>query len=253
MSDAPSEKRCRIVPECDLKCVWMTAGILSYQLCERRFDCERCPLDQAMRMHFARGEARDAPATPVWRSERLAADRCYSRGHCWVKRGRAAGGGTSLHRVGLEPGLAAALRVPRAVVAPSAGEEVHRGRAHLWFVTEGGTFALGAPLDGTVHAVNPQLTQRPATVTTDPMEDGWMYELRVPDDSTQLATLLDAGTAERGYGADTRRFQAGLARALRDQSAGAGATLADGGVPLDDVASMLGPARYFALLCKVYG
>jgi hypothetical protein len=36
----------------------MAAGILSYQLCEREFDCDQCPLDKAMRMHISHGTGR---------------------------------------------------------------------------------------------------------------------------------------------------------------------------------------------------
>ena len=29
-------------------CVWMDAGVVNYKLCDRAYDCERCPLDQAL-------------------------------------------------------------------------------------------------------------------------------------------------------------------------------------------------------------
>ena len=36
------------MPPEELKCVWMTAGVLTYKLCNRGFDCERCLLHQAL-------------------------------------------------------------------------------------------------------------------------------------------------------------------------------------------------------------
>ena len=30
------------------KCVWMTAGILTYKLCDREMDCEHCLLHRAL-------------------------------------------------------------------------------------------------------------------------------------------------------------------------------------------------------------
>lgn len=30
-------------------CVWMEAGVISFWLCKRAFDCEHCPLDAALR------------------------------------------------------------------------------------------------------------------------------------------------------------------------------------------------------------
>lgn len=29
-------------------CVWMDAGVLTFKLCDRDFDCEHCPLDAAL-------------------------------------------------------------------------------------------------------------------------------------------------------------------------------------------------------------
>lgn len=30
-------------------CVWMEAGVISFWLCNREYDCEHCPLDAALR------------------------------------------------------------------------------------------------------------------------------------------------------------------------------------------------------------
>ncbi|HYX31218.1 MAG TPA: hypothetical protein VE863_21970 [Pyrinomonadaceae bacterium] len=38
-------------------CVWMDAGVMNYKLCDRAFDCDRCPLDQAL--HRRRSESRN--------------------------------------------------------------------------------------------------------------------------------------------------------------------------------------------------
>lgn len=31
------------------QCVWMQAGVVGYKLCDREFDCDRCPFDAALR------------------------------------------------------------------------------------------------------------------------------------------------------------------------------------------------------------
>src|SRR4030042_1241407 len=38
-----------LVPKKELKCVWMTAGLLAYKLCKYGMQCERCPLDWELR------------------------------------------------------------------------------------------------------------------------------------------------------------------------------------------------------------
>src|SRR3990167_19256 len=37
----------RIIPDGELKCVWMTAGQISYKLCNYEFNCEFCPFNEA--------------------------------------------------------------------------------------------------------------------------------------------------------------------------------------------------------------
>jgi hypothetical protein len=50
-ADEPVERaRLYLYPPGELKCVWMSAGLLDYRLCSREGHCEICPFDQAMRM-----------------------------------------------------------------------------------------------------------------------------------------------------------------------------------------------------------
>lgn len=41
-----------------IRCVWMDAGVVNYKLCDRGYDCERCPLDLAL---HRRPSERSAP------------------------------------------------------------------------------------------------------------------------------------------------------------------------------------------------
>lgn len=253
MSKAPSERNCPVVRPGDLKCVWMTAGVLSYQLCDRELECEGCPLDRAMRMHFGSPAAADREAAPPAPDPgRLAADRRYSRGHCWVLGEEAAVRGARRVRVGIEPGLARVLPRPHSVVLPSPGATLVRGHPHVWVVAEGGTFALQAPLAGTVVAANPAIAESPSRIASDAFGGGWLYLL----DATagpQFRGLLDTRAAGTNYAVDARRFRTELVRALRRHGDRTGPALADGGAPLSDLGEMLGPSRYLELLVRVYG
>ncbi|HEY6099169.1 MAG TPA: hypothetical protein VIW03_07050, partial [Anaeromyxobacter sp.] len=231
---------------------------LSYQLCERAFDCEHCPLDAALRMHFARGAETGAGGTPpAPETGPLPDDRRYSRGHCWVMPRGAAGAAPAsgeatrgASRVGIEPGLAKALLAPREVVRPTSGERLASRQLHLWIVTAGGTLPVAAPLGGTVRRVNPELAARPHLLLSSPLEEGWLYEVE-PDAPEASDGLFAAAEAARLYAGDAERFRAALARELR--RSGGLPVLADGGVMLDHVADMLGPPRYFALLARAFG
>ena len=53
---------------------------------------------------------------------------------------------------------------------------------------------LFLPVAGTINEVNPQLTNQPELVNTDPYGDGWMIKMTVKDPA-DVAKLLDA----KGY------------------------------------------------------
>lgn len=251
MVTPPLEHGRPVVPPEEERCIWMSAGILTYQLCDRSLDCENCPLDVALRAHFGHARAA-APAEtpPAPQTTELPADRRYSRHHCWVRA--AEGKAPTTVRVGLEPALAGALPGLRGVVPPLPGAVARAGEVNFWLVTDGGTFPLPTPLGGRLRGVNPALAQRPHLAASRPLDEGWLYEMEIDDGEAALAALLGPQEATSTYAEDARRFRIELRRALRVGSGAAGA-LADGGALLSDLSQMLGPEKYFALLWWVYG
>jgi glycine cleavage system H protein len=256
MSDPTSKGGHQVIPPDELRCVWMEAGVLSYQLCERQCDCDRCPLDVAIRMH-PRGlpEAGAAPTAggPAPRPEDglLRRDRRYSRERCWVMPGDSTAGGDLAVRVGLEPGFAAALLNPRSVVLPEPGAGIQRGTTHVWVVTEGHTFGILAPVSGTVVQANGALQVRPHILSLEPQDAGWLYTLQVPERSPELATLMSAGAATRLYQVAASRLHASLHKALRDSGIPTPPREGDA-VPLQEAADALGQRRYFSILQAAY-
>ncbi len=248
---SPSKKH-HIVPPNELCCVWMTAGILSYQLCDREFECDDCPLDAAMRKHFLRrghaveAKPRSAPAAAPQQS--LREGYRYSNNHCWIRQAA-----HNLFQIGLEPGLSRVLLAPRAVVYPTIGQMLHKGQTCLWVVMEGGTLPCESPCEGVVRATNRQLTENPHLIQSQPFDEGWLLELQVEDAAGQTAGLLDADQVRPAYAASESRFRELLEGALHKGQPSVGTTLADGGQLLQNIADLLGPSRYFSIVRKVYG
>jgi hypothetical protein len=90
------------VPAETKECIWMSAGVLSYRLCDRAFDCEHCLLDKAL--HGGHSGASAAWTPGEWGPKRVPAVPARSplqlRAHLGAKarcglrarRGRRAGG-----------------------------------------------------------------------------------------------------------------------------------------------------------------
>jgi glycine cleavage system H protein len=245
-----SANKCRVVPSDEQRCIWMTAGILSYQLCDHGFDCDDCPLDSAMRKHVMRQvPAGDIPAghddLPSFH-QGLRVDRRYSGNHCWLKEID-----KNRLQVGLEPGLAETFLSLKTIVFPAAGQEVRSGQTCLWVVLQGGTFPIASPVDGTVRAINHQLASKPHLLLLQPFDQGWLYELE-SENPLNPTDLMDERTAASSYAEDETCFKASLAKALRRNQVSVGVTMADGGQQLQNSADMLGPSKYFSILLKTY-
>jgi glycine cleavage system H protein len=244
-------KKDHLTPPDDERCIWMTAGILSYHLCDRMFDCDNCPLDAAMHKHAsqpiearaARPEMRVAPAPDPLR-EGLR----YGRNHFWTSQIDA-----RTLRLGIEPGLSLALLDPKAVVLPSIGRHLQKGQTCIWIVMEGGTLPLDSPCSGIVRATNSLLSDQPHLLHLRSFDEGWLFELEPDEDSAKDEELLNADGAGPVYGGAEARFMKLLGNALQGNRHQVGLTLADGGQRLVNLADLLGPGKYFSILRKVYG
>lgn len=248
----PPESRFPVLPPEDSRCVWMSAGILSYQLCDRGFECDLCPLDAAMRKHYPGQSSRPAVpaagAAPGNSTRTALRDDClYAPGHCWIRML-----GPYALRVGLEPSLGSALLDPRAVVLPTSGQRLRRGQACAWVVMDGGTLAVDSPATGIASASNDRLAANPHLLNHEPSDHGWLFEMDWTAASTEKPLFLSPSAAAPLFERDARAFQGLLSRALPGKGSEVGATLADGGEPLRNLAAVIGPSRYFELLRRVY-
>jgi glycine cleavage system H lipoate-binding protein len=247
--DATTRLNYKVVPSEEVRCVWMTAGILSYQLCDHKFDCDNCPLDAAMRRHFPSSNAPSpTPRHIQVDSETLPQDRHYTMNHCWVipgSEGRPA-------RVGIEPGLSSALLVPKSVVLPSVGQEVEVDQPCVWIVVDGGTFAVPAMCSGRIASRNDRLTNEPQELFLHPLEQGWLYEIE-PTNDTYLGNSMVADRALIRYSDDTEQFKQSLNDSTRTINTPVGQTLHDGGQPLQDFSELLGPKQYFSCVVQAFG
>jgi len=249
MKFSPDDKTRHPVVQEKYRCVWMTAGILSYQLCDRQFDCDRCPLDDAMRMHFSPGNARMQTAQAREQSADSSMNlSSYSPNHCWVREVE-----EGFVRIGVEPGFASKLVTPKAVALPSIGEEVKQRQVCCWIVLEGGTIPLVSPVTGTVTATNARITEVPHELHAHPLTDGWLFAVKIDSPISVQGGLMSRQDVERVYATDAAHFNDLLIGALKGNSRSVGATLQDGGQALQDVSAMLGPKRYFEILREVYG
>jgi len=213
-----------------LPCIWTTAGVLAYRLCDRDYDCDACPLDAALR---------GGPVTE-W-AQQVAAltfpDDClYHRGHGWIRPEQE---GTAVF--GLDA-LAARLLAPAgSIVLPAEGAELTAGGPACWLREDGELIPVQAPVSGVVLSTNSEVQQDPSLLVRSPYRRGWLLRLRLAHAARPPADLFGGEEA-------ARRAQEAMTK-IRDRAvAGTTNTLPDGGELVPELRRVLGVERYARLI-----
>ncbi len=122
------------------------------------------------------------------------ADLKYTVEHEWVRQPGESAGSV---RVGITDFAQDALGSIVYVQLPEVGEQVTAGETCGELESTKSVSDLYAPVTGEVVARNEALDATPELVNDDPYGQGWLFEVRVGDDSA-LESLLDAATYESG-------------------------------------------------------
>jgi glycine cleavage system H protein len=158
---------------------------------------------------------------------RLPSNLRYHPGHTWLARER-----KNVHRVGADAFAASIAGPVEQIELPKPGHWIRQGQKVISFVRNGEKLEMVSPVEGEVVEVNPAVIENPGLLHADPYGKGWLMTVFAPDEEGPARNLLPASlipswmkdAAERLY-----RFQPQLA----------GATSADGGLPVADAAAAL--------------
>lgn len=262
----------KVIPEGEFNCIWVEAGLVSYKLCDRNYECDDCPFDQAMRQKAVPvsasatiGASRTSNETGTTTSEhkqdtlldvicsifaepfsmKLPEDRLYSRGHAWVKETE-----SGTYRLGIDHYAASLLAEIDSIVFPQAGTSSVRDNPCAWIICDGGTIAVQSPLNGRIRRVNQQLMESAALVCSDPYESGWMSEISCEEEIQR--TCLDAMTMESVSKIEFQDLKQEIINEFDARPNALGVTLLDGGVRPRNLKDVLGPARYVSFMQRLH-
>jgi glycine cleavage system H protein len=222
----------------------MRAGVISYRLCDRGFDCDHCMLDAALHGHET--QATWAPGDWGPSGYRLfPQDRQFSAAHTWAQS-------VSREAVRLGVDALAAWLIGKLVrvTLPEVGAWAKRGEPIATLSALGGQVVISAPLDGRVRARNDLLPSCPELVTAAPYGAGWLVDidLSVEEQRKQLPCLLCGPDAEQESRGQLHRFHRRVDDLMATRVPRVGLTAADGGQPVTDPQAILGSTLYFKLV-----
>ena len=237
------------IVQAQYRCVWMTAGILSYQLCDRTLDCDNCPLDKAMRMHFGGKHTTDkiSPAEKLSSSPRNLPGYLYSRNHCWITFPA-----EHVARIGIEPMLAALLISPKETVLPSPGEPIEYDHFSCWIILEGGAYPLTSPISGITLRTNPLLANDSYVICTQPLTNGWLFEADIEPEKLRTFHLMTKEEARGKYEMDFSHFNRLLSTAHGVKNINMGTTLQDGGQLVQNLGPFSESGTYLQILMEAF-
>jgi glycine cleavage system H protein len=149
------------------KCVWMSAGLVTYKLCDRDYECHLCPFDQAMRGEGEDMSLEDLPPPQVELSN------FYHPCHVWIKV-------ETPEKVvmGIDGLLSTILCHINSVILPNSGDTFSKNDTLCHIVERRGIVPLLSPISGTVISTNIALKKRPELLIQDPFKGGFLLKMK---------------------------------------------------------------------------
>jgi glycine cleavage system H protein len=253
MADVPPRQQAQ-------PCVWVLAGVLSYRLCDRDFQCDQCELHHALQGRPFPAGALAGHETPVPEANQgvsgflcrlldgctLHLDRPYTASHFWLAP-------SSNHEVlvGLNDYIVKALEPIDEIVSPGVGTWLTRDQPCGWMKRGHVAIPLRMPLSGEVTGFNQAYASKPAARGGD--EEDWLFRL-APHEALDGLPGLFCGPRALGWHLDKLRLLGRyLTEAVGPEGAReVGATLADGGLPVHNLEAVIGPEPFQRLVDELF-
>ncbi|UCF40359.1 MAG: hypothetical protein JSW43_11585 [Gemmatimonadota bacterium] len=255
----------------ELPCIWVQAGVLSYRLCDRNYDCEQCELFHALRGHGSGAVAANEylPADEATELEpsqvavedqvnayvsRLIADcelhldRPYTAGHFWLRDA-----GPDGVTAGLDGHVMRVLHPLDDVVAPRAGALLKRGEPCGWVVRGRMTIPLETPISGEVASVNQRYVEQLRAGSVSGAGDEWLLRISPHESLDAVPNVYHGDRTLVWFLRKIRLVKRSLREVVAvDGQAALGPTLADGGEANLNVEQVLGRERFEALVDQLF-
>lgn len=213
-----------------LNCLWMDAGVVGYKLCDRSYECEHCPFDEALHSHpqkrsFIANRGFDNPQTSISvEGCKVGEGLFYHPSHTWA-RVEADG----IVRIGVDDFGQRILGTVYSVSLPARNRELRRGEVACAVTHQSGVTALPSPLAGKVLSVNSGLLARPALLNRDPFGDGWTMTVEPSDLKNCLRELLYGEKIAPWLAGEIEKLHTLITGIMNNDHASV-ATLPDGGM-----------------------
>lgn len=229
------------------KCIWMWAGLLTYRLCDRDYECGDCPANAIFQPRtLSRPSLEETPASAP-ADLNIAPDRFQDPQHLWIRVLPA-----SQVQIGLDPMAARLLWPAHDIELPKTGAYLRRGDPAVSVAVNGGTIRFASPVTGHVVRAHAVGKQRLRSMLRRPYRSAWLLIVSLSRLEQQLARYLFGRAAASHTAHEWARFQQWCVRLAASEMEAVPA-LPDGGeIDVDRLHRWAG-SQYPALLGRWIG
>ena len=239
------------------RCIWMTAGVISFKLCPLDYDCEHCDFDEVMRSQVKSKRKRSRVIGD--KSEVMASSQAIAEGsvdskgppfftfsagegneslylhpsHLWVRQLE-----DEKWKLGIDDLLAYVLPTVVEVEFNACGKKIKQNQLLGKVHTQAGTIPLAAPLSGRLVQTNPRLGERPGTLQEDPYGEGWLALMESSPEESDLKSYT-AGASSRTFLEEEAQHLRFLLKHRGIELDNIGETLPDGGAHIKHLRQVL--------------
>jgi glycine cleavage system H protein len=249
----------------ELKCVWMTAGVVSYKLCCKEYDCDRCEYDSLIknRSHMLTdvtppvdcndGQTiKDHPdriSLLVDKLLNITIDKSlhFSPNHLWMKIDN-----SGLVEVGIDNLACSLLSYIKSIVLLPAGNEIKRNQTFNWVVQDGWTSSFYSPLSGIVEQTNPILYQHPDTIKNGSVDDNWLVKIKPSMLAAEIKNYLSDRSAEKWHKKELNKVKTLLVNKINELLPLDRATQYEGGKFITTLSEALPKEEYFKITDSIF-
>ncbi|HVN48836.1 MAG TPA: hypothetical protein VMU30_08465 [Bacteroidota bacterium] len=259
-----------IVPEGELRCVWMDAGVVEFKLCDRELECESCKFHKQRTIHHAPetseiyfssphpSSANSATTKDLFTHlvksqferlllQQLPDDRGYHRNHFWIQK-KPIG---NKYVLGIDHAAADFFRPILSIVFAPVPAIVKQNDPVCWLVTTVGTIPVRSPLNATITSYNPLLTMQSGLLDSDSYKNGWLMELTAKARAKGLDEFVEHRAAQHQFERQLHNLECTCMDAFHHTHPDAGMTMNDGGVVVNSIQDVFGQTIYYNIISRL--
>jgi len=279
--DIKTQPITRLIPEGELKCVWMTAGLVAYKLCDQEYNCEFCSFNEAFwqeRNFSTIGQAiknekeevestktpfavTDIPkglgkiATEEALAEKFLKDifdfkiergLLYYDSHTWIEPNK------GYVKIGIDDFVCKFITKIKQIILPPKSTFLLQDHPFCWIIEESGTIPIICPLSGFIVSPNQELFKNPELPIIDPYGKGWLMRLEPQDFEKQVKSLLSSEDAILKFKSHSLIFKHLFLNNLLKQVKKQGTSILNGDRNIGELKKIIGYKRFFEIFLATF-